>query len=154
MKRTRSNDLLLIGAALAAVLLGFIFDAVLRALAPEVENSIEVTATYALLQPLFELLLMVAVVGVIWMFLAARHYSRWVSAAFMILGVLAIYFNALLLILPFPDSWYALTAYLSPGTYTYQAVGALAAMGLVSLWFWQAPQPTPAEDEPETIEAG
>lgn len=157
MTRNWLNDLLLISAAIAVLLLGFIFDAVLRMMEPQIENSIEVTATYALLQPLFELLLMVALVGVIWMFLAARRYGRGVSAAFMLIGLAAIYINALLLILPFPESWYVLTLYLSPGTYVFQAAGALAAMGLVSLWFWQAPEQKPDEleepDEPEEPEA-
>lgn len=152
MKSTRMNDFLLISAALATLILGFIFDSVLRTLAPEAETSMEVTATYALLTPLFELLLMVAVVGVIWMFLAARRYGRLVSAAFLILGLLGIYFNALLLILPFPDSWYVLTIFLAPGTYTFQAAGALAGLGLVSLWFWQPAVKTPVAAKPEPVD--
>jgi hypothetical protein len=74
-------------------------------------------------------------------------FSRWVSVIYMVVGLLILYSTSFLFVLPVPESYYGLIEYLSPGTFLYQASGAVAAIGIFSLAMWKPAKPVEAEVE-------
>ncbi len=139
------GDLVIASGAPGLLALGFLFDSVLRLIAPEGAEQLSQARQMIFLAPLFELLLMCALVGLIWVMNTQRGYGRVVSATYLVLGILVLYAVALMFVLPLPDPLYALTIYVAPGTMTFQAGAAAAALGLISLFFWNSREPA-AED--------
>jgi hypothetical protein len=142
------TDIVLSSGAIGLLLLAFLFEAVLGLMIPGENAPISAGMPVVFLTPLFELLLMCAVVALIWVMHSHREYGRIVSAVYLIVGLLFLYSNALLAVLPLPDALYVLTIYAAPDTLVFHAAGAAAALGLISLWFWKAPEP--ASDTTET----
>lgn len=140
------NDLMLVSGAPGLILLALLFDTILRTMAtPTAEQQVPLNKTVVFMAPLFALLVMLALVGVIWMFLANRGYGRVVPLVYTVLGLILLYSTAVLFVTPAPDSWYILVLYLAPDTLAFQASAAVAALGLVTLWFWE--KPTEESDE-------
>jgi len=151
---SKLTDLVLMSGAPGLILLAFLFDMVLRSLVSQIgSEQLALNKTIVFLTPLFSLLLMLALVGVIWMMIANRSYGRAVPAVYTILGLALLYAAAILFITPAPDSWYVLMIYLAPDTLSFQAAAAVAALGLVTLWFWRAPEDDHALVEAEDEEA-
>lgn len=147
---SKLTDLVLISGAPGLILLALLFDTVLRSLASQIgSDQLALNKTIVFLTPLFSLLLMLALVGVIWMMIANRSYGRGVPAVYTILGLALLYAAAILFITPAPDSWYVLMVYLAPDTLSFQAAAAVAALGLVTLWFWRAPEESQTQVEAE-----
>lgn len=154
MSKNRLTDLVLISAGPGLLLLGSIFDYILRRMTPPDTSATPLTSRQAYLFPLFELLLMLAVVALIWRLVANRTFSRLVPSIFLLLGVIFLYAFPLYFTAYLPESWTFIALYLTPYTYLFQAAGALAALGLVTLWFWKAPQPVaPAVPPPAPFAA-
>jgi hypothetical protein len=143
---SKLTDLLLISGAPGLILLALLFDTVLRSLVSQIGGEqLALNKTIVFLTPLFSLLLMLALVGLIWMMIANRVYGRGVPAAYTILGLALLYAAAILFVTPAPDSWYVLMIYLAPDTLSFQASAAVAALGLVTLWFWREPEDSQAQ---------
>ena len=72
----------------------------------------------------------------------------------MVFGLFILYSTSLLFVLPVPESTFVIIEYLSPGTFLYQASGAVAAIGIFSLAMWKPAEPVEEEaevaQEPET----
>ena len=131
------HNILLITGMVALVLLSLLFDLAITALAEQNAQGGGLEVTLVWLFPLMELIWMLAVVGLVWFFATGGGYSRWISLIYLIVGIFLLYTNPVLFVNELPDSWYVLVQYLSPGTLLFQAGGALAAVGLLSLWFWK-----------------
>ncbi len=149
MKENRLlNQSLLIAAMFGVLALAFVLDRVLRAQLNRNTQVLQVNTTVVWLIPLFELLTMLAVVGLVWMMIASGGYSRWVSAVFLVVGLVLLYITAVMVVVPFPERMYILMEYLTIETFLFQASGAVAAVGFLSLWFWKAePAPETELDE-------
>ena len=144
-----SHNLILILGMVGILVLAGIFDYTLDALA--VQNSETGTLDLLLvwLFPLLEFLWALAAVGLVWYIIAGRSYSRWVCAVYLIFGLVLLYASPILYVTNLPDSLYVILIYLTPGSMLYQASGITAAIGLLSLWFWQAPASIPVEEKSE-----
>lgn len=142
----RLNDLLLVGGLVALLILAFLLDALRNFLVSDVQTAGDQQRLYFLL-PLMQLLLMLAALGLIWLGLSSAGYSRWVPFVYLLVGLLLLYALGLLSALPFPDWMYNLVLYLSNESYLFQAGGAAAALGLITLFFWKEENPQAAGGE-------
>jgi hypothetical protein len=77
------------------------------------------------------------VVCLIWVAQSSGGYSRWITIVYLIVGLLLLYLLGLLSALPLPDAIYVIVLYLSLDSFLFQAGGAMAAFGLLSLFFWK-----------------
>lgn len=149
------HNLLLMTGAIGLVVLGLVFDLILQALLERNAEIGTLDATLVWIFPLLQFLFIVALVGLVWFMIASGGYSRWVSVIYLLIGLILLYYNPILYTNELPDILYVAVQYLAPGTMLIQAGAAVAAIGLLSLWFWKAP---PKEDalpeEPGESEAG
>jgi hypothetical protein len=132
----RFNDLLLFSGLIGLLILSILLDILRRAMLDRAE-SIGDQQRVMFLLPLMQLLFMLAVVGLIWVALSSGGYSRWITIVYLIVGLLLLYLLGLLSALPLPDAIYIIVLYLSLDSYLFQAGGAIAAFGLLSLFFWK-----------------
>jgi hypothetical protein len=142
----RINDLLLAGGLAGLLVLAILLDFGRNALLAGAESASGQQRLFFLL-PLMQLLLMLAALGLIWLCLSSVGYSRWVSVVYLVVGLLLLYALGLLSALPFPDWMYNLVLYLTPESYLFQAGGAAAALGLISLFFWKKEEPQILDEE-------
>ena len=136
----RMNDLLLLSGLITLLILAILLDIIRRAMLENVE-SIGDEQRMLFILPLMQLLLMLAVIGLIWVALSNAGYSRWVTIIYLVVGLLILYALGLLSALPFPDAIYVLALNLSLDSYLFQVGGATAAFGLLSLFFWKEEKP-------------
>jgi hypothetical protein len=133
----RLNDLLLLGGLAGLLILAFLLDTLRNSLLTNAGSSEEQVKLFFLF-PLMELVLMLAALGLIWLFLSSAGYSRWITVVYLVFGLVLLYTLGILSVLPFPDSFYNVVLYLSLESYLFQAGGAAAALGLIGLFFWKA----------------
>ena len=148
-ERPLRNVLLLSGMA-GLLVLALILDLILKVLVERNSQLGGIDTTLVWIFPLFQLLWMVGVISLVWLMISGGGYSKWISAIFLIVGLFILYANPILYVNELPDSLYILVEYLSPGTMLFQAGGAVAAIGLLSLWFWK--ESKEEMDEIETIQ--
>lgn len=134
------QNMLLVSGLVGLLVLGLVFDLIIRALVERNAQTGMLDVTLVWLFPLLQFLFMAAVVGLVWLMIAGGGYSRWVSVVFLLVGLLVLYTNPILYTNELPDSFYVVVEYLAPGSVLFQAGGAAAAIGLLSLWFWKEPQ--------------
>jgi hypothetical protein len=132
----RMNDLVLLSGLIGLLILALLLDILRRAMLDRVETIGDEQRMLFLL-PLMQLLLMLAVLGLIWVALSSAGYSRWVTLVYLMVGLLLLYSLGLLSALPLPDAIYMIVLYLSLDSYLFQIGGAIAAFGLLSLFFWK-----------------
>lgn len=142
----RLNDLLLVSRLAGLLVLAFLMDSLRRVLLDGAESAAD-AQRLAFLLPLMQILLMLAVLGLIWVCLSSAGYSRWVTVVYLVVGLSLLYALGLLSALPFPEALYVLVLYLSPDSYLFQVGGATAALGLISLFFWKEQKPEITEAE-------
>jgi hypothetical protein len=140
----RLNDLLLTGGLAGLLILALLLDFLRNGMLAGAESASDQQKLFFLL-PLMQLVLMLAALGLIWLCLSRAGYSRWVSVVYLVVGLLLLYGLGLLSALPFPDWMYNLELYLTPESYLFQAGGAAAALGLISLFFWKKEEQTEIE---------
>jgi len=143
---------LLIGAMLGVLALAFVFDILLQSLVERNSTQGGLDQLLVWLFPLLELLWILGAVGLVWLMVSSGGFSRWASVIYMGVGLLLLYTNSLLFVLPIPESLYILVLYLSPDKFLYQASGAVAAIGLVSLAMWKPGAPVETEMEADQEE--
>lgn len=139
-KNSPLSDIFLSAGSIGLLILGLLFQSIIQVMTPAEGEAISAAVPVIFLTPLFELLLMCAVVAIIWA-MRSSSYGRIVPAVYLIIGLLVLYSNALLTVLPLPESLYVLTFYAASNTMVFHAAGAVAALGLLSLWYWKAPEP-------------
>ena len=154
MKEKSLNLALLIGAMFGLLLLAFVFDISMQALVERNSTQGGLEQWLVWLFPLCQLLWMVAAIGLVWLMVSSGGFSRLVSVIYMVFGLFILYSTSLLFVLPVPESTFVIIEYLSPGTFLYQACGAVAAIGIISLAMWKPAEPVEEEaevaQEPET----
>jgi hypothetical protein len=141
MKEKSLNLALMIGAMVGLLALAFVFDISVQALVGRNTTQGGLEQWLVWLFPLCQLLLMVVTVGLVWLMVSSGGFSRLVSAIYILFGLLILYSTSLLLVLPVPESTYFIFEYISPGTFLYQASGAVAAIGIISLAMWKPAKP-------------
>lgn len=152
----RLNNLLLTGGLAGLLILAFLMDAAANFLISGAESAGDQQRLFFLL-PLMQLLLMLSALGLIWLCLSSAGYSRWVSVVYLVVGLVLLYALGVLSALSFPDWTYNLALYLTPDSYLFQAGGAAAALGLISLFFWKsssAEENAGALETPEATTSG
>lgn len=148
------QNLLLLSGLVGILVLGLVFDLIIRALVERNAQTGTLDATLVWLFPLLQFLFMAAVVGLVWLMIAGGGYNRWVSVVFLLAGLLVLYTNPILYTNELPDSLYVVVEYLAPGSLLFQAGAAAAAIGLLSMWFWKEPQAEGDQVvEPESMES-
>jgi hypothetical protein len=147
MKEKLLNLALLTSAMIGMLVLAFVFDILLQALVERNASQGGLDQLLVWLFPLLQLLWMVAAIALVWLMVSSGGFSRWVSVIYMVVGLLILYSTSFLFVLPVPESYYGLIEYLSPGTFLYQASGAVAAIGIFSLAMWKPAKPVEAEVE-------
>jgi hypothetical protein len=147
MKEKSLNLALLTSAMIGMLVLAFVFDILLQALVERNASQGGLDQLLVWLFPLLQLLWMVAAIALVWLMVSSDGFSRWVSVIYMVFGLLILYSTSFLFILPVPENYYGLIEYLSPGTFLYQASGAVAAIGIFSLAMWKPAKPVEAEVE-------
>ena len=143
----RMNDWLLLSGLVGLLVLAILMDIMRQAMLDRVETIGDEQRMLFIL-PLMQLLLMLAVLGLIWVALSGAGYSRWVSVIYLVVGVLLLYTLGLLSALPLPEAIYYIVLYLSVDSYLFQVGGTAAAFGLISLFFWKKEQKIIAVEEP------
>jgi hypothetical protein len=147
MEEKSLRGLLLVGAMLGMMLLAFVFDLLLQVLVERNSSQGGMDQLLVWLFPLLQLLWMVGAIGLVWLMISGGGFSRLISVIYLVFGLLVLYSTSFLFVLPAPDSFYVVIQYLSPGTFLYQASGAVAAIGLFSLAMWKPAKPVEAETE-------
>jgi hypothetical protein len=147
MKQKSLNLALLTGAMVGLLLLAFLFDILLQSLVDRNASQGGLDQLLVWLFPLLQLLWMVGAIGLVWLMASGGGFSRLVSVIYMVFGILILYSTSFLFVLPVPESFYRLIEYLSPGTFLYQASGAVAAIGIFSLAMWKPAEPLGEEAE-------
>jgi hypothetical protein len=132
----RLNNLLLLSCLAGMLILAILLDILRRAMLDRAE-SIGDQQRIMFLLPLMQLIFMLAVVCLIWVAQSSGGYSRWITIVYLIVGLLLLYLLGLLSALPLPDAIYVIVLYLSLDSFLFQAGGAMAAFGLLSLFFWK-----------------
>jgi uncharacterized membrane protein len=132
----RMNDWLLLSGLIGLVVLAVLMDILRRAMLERVDSLGDEQRMLFLL-PLMQLLLMLAVLGLIWVAHSGAGYSRWVTIIYLVVGLLLLYTLGLLSALPLPEAIYTIVLYLSLDSFLYQVGGAAAAFGFISLFFWK-----------------
>jgi hypothetical protein len=154
MKEKSLNIALLIGAMVGMLLLAFIFDILLQFLVDRNNTQGGLDQALVWLFPLLQLLWMVGAIGLVWLLISSGGFSRLVSVIYLVVGLLTLYSTSFLFVLPAPDSLYVIIQYISPGTFLYQASGAVAAIGIFSLAMWRQAKPVDAEaDAAQALES-
>ncbi len=146
MKEKSLNTALFTGAMVGILLLAFVFDLLLNSLTARNATEGGLDQLLVWLFPLLQLLWMVAAIGLVWLMISSGGFSRLVCVIYMVVGLLILYSTSFLFVLPLPDNFYTLIQYLSPGSFLYQASGAVAAIGIFSLAMWKpasAVEPVP-----------
>jgi hypothetical protein len=147
MKEKSLNLALLTSAMIGLLVLAFVFDILLQALVERNASQGGLDQVLVWLFPLLQLLWMVGAISLVWLMVSGGGFSRLVSVIFMLVGLLTLYSTSFLFILPVPQSFYLIIEYLSPGTFLYQASGAVAAIGIFSLAMWKPAKAVEAEVE-------
>jgi len=142
------QNILLLTGMVGLLVVAVIFDLIIRNLAERNSQSGILDTTMVWMFPLLQFLFMLAALGLVWLLIAGERYSRWVSAVFLFVGLVLLYINPILYVNELPDSLYVIVLYLVPGNLLFQASGALAAIGLLSLWFWKG---SPKETEQSKV---
>ena len=150
MKEKSLNIALFTGGMVGMLLLAFVFDLILNSLTARNATEGGLDQLLVWLFPLLQLLWMVAAISLVWLMISSGGFSRLVCVIYMVVGLLILYSTSFLFVLPVPDSYYVLIQYLSPGTFLYQASGAVAAIGIFSLAMWKPA--SPVETEPEAVQ--
>ena len=156
MENSRSlQNLLLLSGMVGLLVLGLVFDLILQALVERNAQLGTLDTTLVWIFPLLQFLFMAAAIGLAWLMIVGGGYSRWISIVYLLVGLVILYYNPVLYTNERPDSLYVLVEYVSPGRMMFQAGGGVAALGLLSLWFWKSPLEAEAaeEDEEEVEEA-
>lgn len=147
------NNLLLLSGLVGLLILAFLLDTLRNFLLTGAESTTGQVKLFFLL-PLLQLAMMLAALGLVWLFLSSAGYSRWITVIYLAAGLVLLYTLGILSVLPFPDSFYNVVLYLSLESYLFQAGGAAAALGLISLFFWKPGQGmAPKTDVPVNPEA-
>jgi hypothetical protein len=147
MKAKTFDQFLLIGAMVGILLLALVFDVLIKLLMDGGSLLGGMDNLLIWLFPLMQLLLMIGFVGLVWLMLSNQGYSRLICITYMVVGLITLYSTSLLYIIPVPESYYVLFDYLSPGSFLYQASGAVAAIGLFSLAVWKPAEADEVEAE-------
>jgi hypothetical protein len=155
MKEKSLNTALFTGGMVGILLLAFAFDLLLNSLTARNATEGGLDQLLVWLFPLLQLLWMVAAISLVWLMISSGGFSRLVCVIYMVVGLLILYSTSLLFVLPLPDNFYALIQYLSPGSFLYQASGAVAAIGIFSLAMWKpASQVEPGAEEAQEPASG
>jgi hypothetical protein len=138
-KESPLHNLLLVSGMIGLLVLALILDIVLSGLTERNSQMGGLNVTLVWMYPLVQFIWMLGAIGLAWLMITGGSFSRWVSAIYLIVGLLILYTNPILYVNELPDSLYVVVQYLAPGTMVFQAGGLIAAIGLLSLWFWKAP---------------
>jgi len=150
MENSRSlQNLLLLSGMFGLLALGLVFDLILQGLVERNAQLGTLDTTLVWIFPLLQFLFMAAAIGLAWLMIAGGGYSRWISVACLLVGLVILYINPVLYTNELPDSLYVVVEYVSPGKMLFQAGGAATAIGLLSLWFWKPGAANAAEEEEE-----
>jgi len=150
MKEKSLNTALFTGAMVGILLLAFVFDLLLNSLTARNATEGGLDQLLVWLFPLLQLLWMVAAISLVWLMISSGGFSRLVCVIYLVVGLLILYSTSLLFVLPLPENFYSLIQYLSPGSFLYQASGAVAAIGIFSLAMWKPA--SPVEPVPEAAQ--
>lgn len=133
MSEKTTSQILLISAIPAILLMAFLFDLAVVALAEQNAAGAGWEPVLIILYPLFELVIVLGVLGLFWYLFRTEPRSQGISITLLVIGFIVLFSTPLLFFLPFPVSWMALVDFLSPGTYMFQAGAMMGGVGLLSL---------------------
>jgi hypothetical protein len=138
MSESKLNiNLLMISGLIGIFLLALIFDLIIGGLVNRNAALGGIDTTLVWIFPLLQMLLMVALIGLLWLVVSTGGFSRFTCLVFLLVGLFLLYANPILYTNELPDSWYVVVQYLSPYSLLTQVGGAAAAFGLVTLFFWK-----------------
>jgi len=125
---------------IALLVLALVLDVLITGLVDRNAQTGALNVPLVWLFSLFQFIWMLGAIGVVWLMISGGGFSRWVSLVYLLIGLIILYTNPILFVNELPDSLYVVVQFVSPGTLVFQAGGVLAAVGLLSLWFWKKPQ--------------
>ncbi len=148
MKEGRAlQNILLVSGLVGMLLLAFAFDLIIQNMVNQNAQTGMLVTTLVWLFPLMLFLWSLAAIGLVWWMISGGGYSRSVCWIYLIVGLLLLFISPILFVNEFPDSFYIIVQYLTPGSLLSQAGGAAAAIGLLSMWFWKPSSSLDDEDE-------
>jgi hypothetical protein len=133
MSEKTTSRILLISAIPAILLMAFLFDLAVAALAQQNAEGAGWEPVLIILYPLFELVIVLGALGLFWYLFRTEPRSTGISITLTVVGFIVLFSTPLLFFLPFPVSWMALVDFFRPGTYMFQAGALMGGAGLLSL---------------------
>lgn len=133
MNENSLSRLLLLSAIPAILLMAFLFDFGSTAIQQSNAEGAGLEPLLVILYPIFELLIVMGVLGLFWALMQAGTQNRlaiWVMAT---IGLVVLYGTPLIFFLPVPMSWYAAIDFLRPGTFLFQGGAMMGGAALLSL---------------------
>jgi len=133
MNEKTTSNVLLISVIPAILLMAFLFDFAVMALAQQNAGGAGWEPLLVVLYPLFELLIVCGVLGLFWYLFRTEPRSRGISILLAAIGFVVLFSTPLLFYLPVPTSWLGAVDFLSPGTFLFHAGALMGGVGLLSL---------------------
>jgi hypothetical protein len=141
------TQLMILSGIIAVLLLALLADTLTNALITNAQNDTRTLQFLVFLEAFLQFFFMLVGVGLFWVIATNRDVGRGVRIVYLVVGLILLYSTAFMFIYPFPDSWYILTAIISPGNFFYQVSAMFAAIGLLSLYLWK-----PANEKKDKVE--
>ena len=143
--------LLLISSLIALLVMSFIFDFIASRLELKTIEGGNYQSVLVVLLPVFQLILVLGGLGLFWYLSTSPNRNRLESWIFTIVGLLLVFFEALLFFLPVPMSYYALAQLVAPGTYLFLGASLVCVAGALNLALKREVKPTEVEKVEEVV---
>jgi hypothetical protein len=104
-----------------------------------------------LLLPIFQLVLVFSGLGLFWYLASSPNRNKLESWIFTIIGLILVFFEALLFFLPVPMTVFSLSQLVAPGTYLFLGASLVCVMGALNLMLTRVGIPTTNELADEVI---
>ena len=127
------SRLLLLSGLIALLVMSFLFDFISSYLEVQTILGAGYQSLLVVLLPVFQLIVVLGGLGLFWYLNTSPNRNRLESWIFAVVGLLLVFFEALLFFLPVPMSVYTLAQLFAPGTYLFLAGSLTGVIGVMTL---------------------
>lgn len=125
--------LLLLSGLVALLVMSFLFDFIASMLEIKTIEGAGYQSILVVLLPVFQLILVLGGLGLYGYMNSSPNRNRLESWIFVVIGLLLVFFEALLFFLPVPLSIYSISQLVAPGTYLFLGASLVCVAGMLNL---------------------
>ncbi|OGO36268.1 MAG: hypothetical protein A2W35_09720 [Chloroflexi bacterium RBG_16_57_11] len=134
--------LVLLSSLIALLVMSFLFDLISSLLEIQSIQGAGYQSVLVVLLPIFQLVLVFAGMGLFRYLNNSPDNNNLVSWIFVVVGLLFVFFEALLFFLPVPLSIYSISQLAAPGTYLFLGGSLVCIAGMLNLILKRSPRDT------------